>query len=508
MQNSGKKILLINPSYKISGTAMAVLRHEPPMALLNLASFLFDKGYHCEIVNTAIEEINWDKIKGENYLLVGITVFIGSFLKNAKQIVRKIREINPTLPICFGGVLASLLPERILSEYEIDYVVRYEGEHTLLQLVEFLEGKRKIEEIDGLSYRIGERIVMNPARFLETDLDKFPIPKWELFGDKCNKEQKPYYFRIMSSKGCPFKCSFCYSHSIDETIRHKCPPWRCRSAKHIIGEIEHIHRITGCSVFTFGDDNFLVKKDRVMEVLSYMKKNNFYIEQCIAHMDMISDSLVEAMAGVVQTVIYAIESASPRLLKLLSKPLDISKIPVINRKLFEKGIVTTHNFMVGLPTETDEELRANVELMLKLKRTNPFVRALTYMYLPLPFTPLNSYVEQKMGLVLPSTLEDYENASFDSGNKKGRKFRPWLNQARYDFIHKYCLIFNDVFKANNLCLSERSQLLLKGDPGLRALFMDIENVSRPKNLYRPYVLDRVLAGDEIDLVNDLKKQLV
>jgi radical SAM superfamily enzyme YgiQ (UPF0313 family) len=502
-----KRILLISPSYKILKTSRdrAVLRCEPPVGLLNLASFLYEKGYECNIVNTAFEEINWEKIKNGTYLLVGFTVFIGEFLKNAKEISVRIKEVNPSLPICFGGVMASLFPDKILKEYNVDFVVRYEGEYTLFELAQFLNGIGSLNNIKGLSYKEGNDVVHNAPRFPENNLDNFPTPKWELLGG--NQRQIPYYFGIMSSKGCPYKCSFCYNQSVDKEIRDSSPVWRDRSARNIITEIERIHQLTGTRVYTFGDDNFLVKKSRILEVLDYMKKNNFYIEQCIAHMGNLTDEIIETLGEVVQTVIYSIESASPRLLKLLNKKLNLDKVPEINKKLLDKGVTTMHNFIVGLPTETDEDLGDNIELMMHLKEINPYVRALTYLYLPLPFTPLNSYIENEMGLVLPHSLKDYEDANFDSGKKEGMKFRPWISEESYDFLYGYCVVFEDAFQINNMGLSQESLKLLKTNSRLRQIFKGIDKVNRPKVFYRPYVLDRVLKNEKIDLLNDLKRMV-
>ena len=507
MNENKKKLLLISPSYKITHSSKATLRFDPPIGLLNLASFLAENGYQCDIVNTAFENIDYNKIKNGEYGLVGFTIFIGEFLKNARQISVKIKNIDPTIGICYGGVMASLFPEKILEEYPVDYIVCYEGEYTLLELLGYLEGTTDINAINGLSYKVGEKIVSNPPRLLENKLDKFPVPKWELLGQNCNRNQNPYYFRIMSSKGCPFNCSFCYKHSVDEEIRTKSPIWRYRSAVHVLAEMDQLNRINGTIVFTFGDDNFFVKINRAIEIISLMKQRGYYIEQCIGHLNNFNDEVINTMGGTVQTVIYSIESASPRLLKLLNKHIKTDAIPNVNRKLVDKGITTTHNFMVGLPTETDEDLKTNVELMILLKSINPYVRALTYVFLPLPCTPLSNYVEDQMGCNLPNMMNDYEKANFDSGKEDGLRYRPWLTKERYELLHKYCSIFDDVFQINNLSLSEESLSYLNDDLKLKHIFRGIDGVNRPKKVYRPYILDRVLEGDNIDLLSDLKKNI-
>jgi len=311
----------------------------------------------------------------------------------------------------------------------------------------------------------------------------------------------------MSSKGCPFNCSFCYKYSIDKEIRTKSPIWRYRSAEHVLAEMDQLNRLNGTIVFTFGDDNFFVKKNRAIEIILLMKQKGYYIEQCIGHLNNLNDEVINIMGGVVQTVIYSIESASPRLLKLLNKRVKTDAIPNVNRKLFDKGITTTHNFMVGLPTETDEDLKKNVALMILLKSINPYVRALTYVFLPLPCTPLLYYVEDKMGYKLPNEMNDYERANFDSGKEDGLRYRPWLTKERYELLQKYCSIFDDAFQINNLSLSEGSLSYLNDDPKLKYIFRGIDRVNRPKKFYRPYILDRVLEGDNINLLIDLKRYI-
>lgn len=500
-----KRVLFINPAYKyeIPQSVKLRLRYTPPLASLYLASFLIERGYESDIVSTDVDEIDWEKIRVGNYCLVSFTVFIGDFLKNAGQISSKIKKIRPDLPIVYGGIMASIFPEEMLKKYDIDFVIRYEGEYTFYELVEYLNGQRKLETINGLSYKKSNNIIHNSPRYLEKNLDVFPVPRWDLLGDYYNVEQSPFYYRIMTSKGCPFKCSFCYNRQVEESISKDSPVWRYRSFNHVIAEVEKIHRETGTTVFTIGDDNFLVNKARALSILNHFKKRGFYIEQCIGHMNNFADDhIIESMGGVVQKACYSIESASPKLLKLLNKNLSPEKIPKINQKLYEKGITTDHNFIIGLPTETNEDLKKNVDLMLSLKKINPYVRALTFLYYPLPFTPLESYIIKDLGYTLPRDMEDYENSGFDFN--LGKKFRPWLDDNRMNFLNMYCEVFTDAFQALNLTLSDRSKQILSNNPELEELFGEIEMVNRPKTNYLPYVLDRVLKNEKIDLLQDLR----
>jgi len=503
------KVLFINPSSKrdVPRFYRTELRYDPPLSALYLASYLTEKGISCDIVDTAIEDINIEKIRNGEYGLISFTVFIGAFLKKANEICDIIKHVNPDVPIVYGGVMASIFPEEILNEYKADFVVRYEGEITLYELIQYLEGRMRLPDINGLSYRSGNRVIHNSPRYLENDLDNFPVPKWEMLGKYCNERQIPYYFAIMTSKGCPFKCSFCYNRQVEDSIRGDSPTWRFKSAEHVIAEIDYLHNLSGSRVFTFLDDNFIVNRDRTLKILDFFRKKNFYIEQCLGHMNNFNNNeLIDAMGGIVQTAIYSFESASPRLLKLLQKNLNVELIPQINLKLFQNGITTNHSFIVGLPTETDEDLKKNVQLMIKLKEINPYAYAATYLFLPLPHTPIESYIINDMGFTLPYTMKDFEQAHFEF--EGGKKYRPWIDDDRYILLKQYCDVFKDAFQINNMALSENSITLLDENRVLKHIFSGIECVRKPAVYYVPYVLDRVLKGESINLKRDLIEKTI
>jgi len=290
-------------------------------------------------------------------------------------------------------------------------------------------------------------------------------------------------------------------------VRSKISPWRCRSAQHIIKEVESIHQKTGTRVFTFGDDNFLINKKRALEIFDYFRRCGFYIEECIGHINCLNDELINAMAGIVQTFIFSVETASPRLQKYIDKRVDLLSVPAKAKKLYENGIVSNISFIIGLPTETNEDLRANIDFMLKLKEIGPFIRGNSYFFLPLPKTGLYDVVEKIYDVKLPINMVDLEDANFwvkDIEDPVGKKFRPWLSDEQFQFLVYYGLVFNDVFKTNNSKIDETTKEIFKINPKIREMFRGAESVNHPKTDYRPYILDRLLKGDAIDMVADLR----
>jgi len=478
--------------------------------LLHIGSYLAAHGFEIEIIDTHIERDYQKRIETQlannEYVFVGMSVIIGKFMKNAAELTKMVRSIKD-VPIVWGGIMASIEPEACLQTYHPDYIVRFEGEKTALELALAILNNSGVEHIQGISYMRDGKLISNAPRMPKRYLDEYPIPDWELFGTAFNKEQIPYYYVIMSSRGCPFNCNFCYKHSIDPELQAKMPAWRRRSSQHVIKELEYVHQKTGTRVFTFGDDNFMVDKKRAMEIFNYCRQNGFYIEECIGHLNCLDDDLIDSMAGIVQTLMFSIESASQRLQQYIQKKLDLESVPSKVNKLYEHGVAATIAFIIGLPTEADEDLRKNVELMLQLKELHPFARARAYLYLPLPKTKLYKIVEETYHLKLPTDIRAWEEANLwvdDIDDPVGNKFRPWLSKERFQFLIHYGMVFGELFKVNNSKRDPVIQQILERELTIKKMFQGTEQVNHPKTDYIPYVLDKALAGEKIDLINGLK----
>lgn len=187
------KVWLIYPSSLEDAPSMerAERRCAPSLAAISLGFCLKEKGIECDITDTLIDKVDIGKIRDEEYGLISITVLIGNFLKNARDLSTLIKKTRPDIHIVFGGVMASIFPDLVLKEYSIDFMIRYDDENSLSDLVEYLQGKRQISEINGFSYKSGDRIIHNSPRYLEKDLDAFPVPDGSLLGPKCNTVSIP-----------------------------------------------------------------------------------------------------------------------------------------------------------------------------------------------------------------------------------------------------------------------------------------------------------------------------
>ena len=420
--------LLINPGHDGSHehkSHRAIHRDPPPMSLLYVAANYVQQGKDVQILDTHINT-KWQGIlQTMDFDEVGILVIIGQNLANAGEITRWLREHKPNIKVTWGGVMPTVFPEAIKAHYEPD---------------EVFMGR----------------------------MDEDLVPAWELLGQNFNKQQIPYYHMIMTSSGCPFSCSFCYKHSLPSGKAYK-----LRSAEGVIEELEFMHHLTHTKVFTFGDDNFLINKKRAIQILDYMRTRGWYAEEVIGHFNGLDDELIAAMGGVVQTFIGSVETASPRLQLLLNKNLELEAVPGKLEKLNRVGIAANVPFIIGLPTEKDEDLELDWAFMERVREKAPWVRGQVYLWYPLPKTVLTTFAENEYDVDLRFSLSDYERANFWVDEKlDGREFRPWISEERYAMLYKWGTAFKDYFHY----------------PNKRG----------------PYVLDRVLSGEKINLMEGLK----
>ena len=185
-----------------------------PMSLLSLGAVLEGK-YPYQIVDGNLINNHADTLiellKSNRAAALGITVMAGPQLNQAVPLVKKIKANLPHLPIIWGGYFATQHTEAVLNSGYVDYVVRGQGELTLLELLDTLQNGGDLAAISGLSYRDGEQIVDNPTRPLAS-LEQFPILPYHRV-DMSRYLQNNYIssraIDYNSSFGCPFYCSFC-----------------------------------------------------------------------------------------------------------------------------------------------------------------------------------------------------------------------------------------------------------------------------------------------------------
>ncbi len=264
-----------------------------------------------------------------------------------------------------GGPYASDDPADVLSSGLVDVAVIGEGELTMLELTQCLLDQVPYSHVQGIAYGSNGSFVRNPPRALIGDLDGLPFPDYSLvdldiFSNRylsfAAKVSSPHA-NIMTSRGCPYRCVYCHN-ILGKTFRP-------RSAENVFAEIRWIHDELGITDFQVIDDIFNLDMDRAKRICDLViqsgMKLTFAFPNAIRS-DRVDEELVEkmALAGTKFTAI-AIETASTRLQKLIKKNLDLDTAFRTIELFSQAGVVTRGFFMLGFPTETEEEALSTIE---------------------------------------------------------------------------------------------------------------------------------------------------
>ena len=268
--------------------------------------------------------------------------------KHGLELAKKLKTKNNL--IVFGGAHPSNLPDVVIKEACIDIIVQGEGEQAILKIVEIVDSGIKIE-----------KQVMNLG-YIE-DIDNTPFPDRKAIKNERNietayRDNALRIAAILSSRGCPFRCSFCSSHCIWGRMP------RLRSPENIIKEFENLINEWKIDFVKFADDTFTINKQRVINFCKLkMEKGIKTPYGANAHINTIDEELLKYLAeSNCQELWYGVESGSPKILSDMHKNISIDKIKEVFRLTKKYGIKTRAYFLLGMPNETIEDIKMTEKL--------------------------------------------------------------------------------------------------------------------------------------------------
>lgn len=275
------------------------------------------------------------------------------------------REALPEALVVAGGPYATCSPAEVLEDGNIDAVVLGDGERALVNILRVrMEGG----PVDGIP-AVGTRARLDPEeRDAVEDLDKLPFPAWHKVNFADYERYSGFsvmgrrrYASILTSRACPYKCIYC--HNIFGRR------FRARSAGNVIEEIRTLVSDYGVRDFEVLDDVFNLDRKRVVAICEGIIGDGLKVKLVFPNglrSDLLDDELLGLMrrAGTV-FVAFAVETASPRLQKLVRKNMNLGRAGRAIRTASRLGIFLSGYFMVGFPTETEKELRATVNFALR-----------------------------------------------------------------------------------------------------------------------------------------------
>ncbi len=375
------KFSFINPSPSTQSMYM-VPSAWPPLGILYCAGVLKEGGIEVSLLDQPAkgfslnQTVNW--VKKEDPDILGFSVLL-STAKQAPKTAERIKMENPNITIVFGSHHATFNAERILKKYPfVDIVVRGEGEYTSLEIARCLEKHRELDKVEGITFRKNGRIVSTPDRPLNKDVDALPFPDRDLagvqyvstiFGAKINTKK---FTTLLSSRGCPFNCSFC---GIRKFTRRA---WRPRSVENVMAELEYLQS-EGYEQFLFADDNFTLDAKRVSKLCRSIKKEGMDIEWfCDSRVDHVSyDMFREMVDAGCRCLFFGIESGNQRILDYYKKGITPEQSEKAVCKARKAGTdIIVGSFIVGAPDETQSEIINTLQFANRLDIDVPDVNIL------------------------------------------------------------------------------------------------------------------------------------
>ena len=398
----------------------------PPLGLGYLAAIVEDEGHSVVISDLGLEpegslEEGVAVIASQAPDLVGITAMTNNYHSADKTCA--LLKARVGCPIIVGGPHATIFPERIASDPSVDYVAYGEGEETMRELVQAIaaEGPRPpddtLRDIRGICFASGDKVIRTPARPLIKDLDALPFPARHLF----ELSRYPLYaangermVTLLSSRGCPYKCIYCFKGIVGHTYRQ-------RSPNNVIHEMRHLVHEFGYRSFYFIDDLFTLDRRHLAAICSQIVEEGLDIRwQCLARADRVTPDLLELMyrAGC-REIHYGIESGNPEILANIGKGITLDQARRAVAWTSKAGILAKGYFMLGLPGDSEETIQQTIDLASDLQLDQAMFSLTT----PFPGTRLwDEVVARHPGVAFD---QDFSRAFYYT--RYDRMIEPFLN---------------------------------------------------------------------------------
>lgn len=374
------KLLLINPSIREWAEPNVF-----PSGLGYIAAVLREKRPDWEVEVYDINALRPSREEVEAFIRdaefdVAGTGGIVTIYKYIKWLIGVIKKYHPDKKVVVGGSCATSIPQIMMDHTGADILCIGEGENTVVELLDAIEDGKGPDDVAGIWFRDGGDVRRTAPRPAIKKLDTLPHPLWELFpmdvytanpvgavnlnkwdDGKQREGEERKSMNVLSSRGCPYKCTFCYHDFMGAAYRH-------RSAESVYEEIVFLKDRYGVDYIHFIDDCFIINRKNVMRFCDLMIRNGVGVEWgCAGRVNVMTEELVAKMreAGCV-FIGYGIESGSQKLLDSMKKKVTVGQAKNAVR-LTQKHLGWADcSFIAGMPGETRETVRETIDFCKEL----------------------------------------------------------------------------------------------------------------------------------------------
>ncbi|MFX0210317.1 MAG: B12-binding domain-containing radical SAM protein [Candidatus Hodarchaeota archaeon] len=347
------------------------------------------------------------------------------------KIASRFKQMAKDVPVIFGGPHATAVPRRVIEKDFVDFVCVGPGEYALLDLCQRIESGDDHFNIPGIWYKNRKEIIPNNMIYVIPDLDKLPFPDKDLFFS-----QLPFYkktYTILTSRGCPFSCTYCMS-SMYHNLYRACgaKPYDRRSVENVIAELLLAKQKWNIKSVKFFDDLFAFNK-KWLKVFAQQYKDKIDLPfRCSVHPAVLDYEIVELLkyAGA-YTITMGVESVNEDILKkILKRNCSYKQIRATTELLKKSKIYFSIDHIFGLPDESEEDHKKAALLYSDLRPSNMLLYWLVYY----PRTAIIKYALER-NLIEKRDIELIEEGKGEISYKNRQK-------DSYKTAYSYFLLFN------------------------------------------------------------------
>nr|CAX83751.1 Radical SAM domain protein [uncultured bacterium] len=362
----------------------------PPLSLLTVAAILEQEGVEVQLIDQQAENLSYntllERINRFGPDLLGFTLTTYSFHPVLKWIKRLRKDTG--VRVLVGGAHVALYPEETMFHKEIDFAVVGEAEIPLPQLIRALIRGESLSGLKSICYRTPDGTpIIERTRQTMKELDRIPFPARHLIKNELYSNiltRKKNFTVIMSTRGCPYRCTFC---------DQKTPPYRWRSPESFIEEVRLNREKFDIQEFDIYDSTFTANRKRVMKICELLVAEGLKVNWTARSTLMaVNHEMLDAMkAAGCHTIMYGVESSNAEILKTMKKSIPRERVVDRIQYTHDIGIQVLGFFMFGYPGETRETIEDTIRYSLEL----PLDYAQYTVIWPFPDTEIHDLYQQQ-----------------------------------------------------------------------------------------------------------------